>query len=488
MRSATKLVFLLAFAPVLLSAQELPDSVKTCDILERIDSARGALIGRASSLKVIDEEAEYSEIRFDQNGNRYIKRHDEPDYRYREIPLALLNKNTCEVRVITIIRTIPKDNIVGTKRRGVKGVVVDGPVSERVNKYTQYVWWRVALASGDIAWIAEHLLTKEGKGIFAPGVEVRVRPANANIRSAPGLRPMPDQVIGVSDSRFVVNLEARYFGQAWMAYNTPFSIVPTDWIPIGVVWKKFRRSTYYHYVPFSKALYREYVRLRMVGQKHLDADLREAFRRLRERTVFSRAIPGRLAADVVEKLFFETLRAIPLQEQSDPYEMDQYIEGELEYDPFMRVQVIVGANGNSAFSLARSGAGALGITQIWKPTCDGLRARYPDAELSRNCGYTADNEAHGHIESFTASILHFDIELERLVNAFGADILKDADLFRMVDAGYNGDIARVIRARRRFGKTWDVYHGTRYLTWETVWYLQKYDYIIQHPWILNPEQ
>jgi hypothetical protein len=162
----------------------------------------------------------------------------------------------------------------------------------------------------------------------------------------------------------------------------------------------------------------------------------QAFNILRDRGVMSQAFPGKLIADV-EYLKPEYFERLPLIEHMD--------YGEFARDPKKsaeRVDVIVGTNGDKAYGLTCSSAGACGWLQYTRTTWNAMRKKYPKANLP-----TFELGAPHHLDSMVGAILLHDNNLASAIREFGPSVLNDANqLEEMLAANYNGGTVRPYRA------------------------------------------
>jgi hypothetical protein len=188
------------------------------------------------------------------------------------------------------------------------------------------------------------------------------------------------------------------------------------------------------YSPYCDALHLpEFVRN---GSNRRNEIAKQALEILRQRGVQSTAFPGNLVSDVIylKPEFFERL---PLIEHMD--------YGEFAVDPKKsaeRVDVILGTNGDRAYALTCSRAGACGWLQYTRPTWNNMKKKYPKAQLP-----VFEIGAPDHVTSMVAAILLYDNNLAAAIKEFGPTILDDSEqLEEMLAANYNGGTVRPYKA------------------------------------------
>ncbi len=205
------------------------------------------------------------------------------------------------------------------------------------------------------------------------------------------------------------------------------------------------------YVPYSDVINTPEVV--QTGVDYINTHVSDALKDLRKYKVMSRAVPGRLVADVVPE---DLMKNIVLVEHVDPTWLSAADDGGKNL--VNRVLVLVGTNQEWAYRYTNSSAGANGLAQFIKPTYDSLVASYPEAHLIKdhNLGM-AD-----HTNAFKAIALYFD------------EHIKDFPDRDMLAAVYNGGSGRVSQAVSRSGQNWET---SSYLAPETIGYVRKYDII-----------
>ena len=290
---------------------------------------------------------------------------------------------------------------------------------------------------------------------------------------------------------FLINLEDRPSGIKWNGKNTAFVVKNSRWetlIVIGIKWletdsevvlerkgKKQKRVTRYFttptlYVPYSTGLHqRELIKQ---GNDHYDSRSQTAYDDLDRKGVKSLVLPTKNVTEVIRQNL--SIKNLCLIEHTDPTEYDAFVNGEWKYDPYERVLVRLGVNGDSEFSNTKSHAGARGLKQFMYGTWIIVSNAYPLAELPDYLTGTSN-----HVTSIQAAVLLYDYNLNELKKEFGLSILEDPQLEYYLAAGYNGGIGRVIAGIRKYGHDW-----TRNLLNETKIYVEELEYLHQHP--VNP--
>lgn len=214
-------------------------------------------------------------------------------------------------------------------------------------------------------------------------------------------------------SQFTFDIEERVYGKIWNEWNTPYIVTPRDWVVIFNKWKTTDGNEI-TYVPFSNSLRNSFPNIPLIGQAHYDNDIEIASQDLLGKQVLSKTFPGLNAGEVIRASFLDDLRLIPLAEQTDPMESYAYRIGQIEDNPFERVQFIIGTNGNHAYHFTQSGVGAKNLMQIWPPTCKIIRKQYPSANIFSNCNGGTNGE-HGHIDAINTAILLYDANLFQFI-------------------------------------------------------------------------
>ncbi len=297
------------------------------------------------------------------------------------------------------------------------------------------------------------------------------------------------------DERFIVEIEPRVNGLTWNGRNTAFKVStafktadPSSWVVIANKWLDMvdGKPREIIYVPYSTGIHQE--ELSGLGYSHLGRDVAMAFMDLDNLGVRSLVRPDEKIRKVSEVVPGYYPEYIVWAELTDPQEFYAYKSHTLEFNhsdilefnPFERVAVILGANGGAAFQTFNY-AGAVGLTQFTNNkaknhpgTWDMIRATYSSAKLPEfKIG------AVNHIQSIKAAILLYDYNLNELVRAFGPKILDDKNINAYLYAAHNCGIGRVIKAIKltKPGNNWRVSLRKLSKTDETIIYLEKLDYL-----------
>lgn len=244
-----------------------------------------------------------------------------------------------------------------------------------------------------------------------------------------------------------VRLAERAFRAIWNDFNTQFFAAGR--VAILVKWRRFGSKEYLYYVPYSPDLARMFPELNLEGREHFPKDMNEALSGLRER--------GFLEPDF-EPTLRELLPRIFAAESIDPFEFkaaDEAARKRLMDQPF----VTLGANGDIAYTLKVSSAGAKGPMQVWYKSCKDVRRFYPGAGIAKDCN-GASWGSHSHIGNIAAAALEIQMHRRILMKEkfLGPDVVSRPDFKRMLEASYNGGPGHVIKAFRQYGENWDKLH------------------------------
>lgn len=292
----------------------------------------------------------------------------------------------------------------------------------------------------------------------------------------------------IAPSEYSISIIERASGIRWNYWNTHYKVEsPSNLIVIGnrypmvkfenVIRKvknskgqlvsrtiKEKQVDYYYYVPYSTDLHRK--EIIQAGRTHLEEKVAQAFSSLRSNGVKSKSFPDKLIADV-EVLDPDFFQRIPLKEHSDLGEFILEPEKTAE-----RVLVIIGANGDSAFSLTCNGSNACGWVQFTPGTYKNLRKEYKLAKLMEDFNIGAAD----HTNSITAAILLYDYNLSGLVSKFGKNIVQDKRIEEYLSASYNGSPSWVHQSlKANLGK--NTGEWTTYLRKETLGFMTKLRYL-----------
>lgn len=257
--------------------------------------------------------------------------------------------------------------------------------------------------------------------------EVRIVKVKIAISSKDGLRV-------ISPSEYKIDIDTpRTNGIRWNQWNTMYKISePTDWIVIKnkyPQWKTEKGKKIVEeriYVPYGPDIH--IPEMVDAGRQHLSWIVEKSFEDLRQKRVYSKAVPGQLIADVVA-LDLQIFRRLPLVEGID---MNEF--GTDPQKSYERVLVLIGSNKEKAYYWTESRAGARGWLQFTPSTYKAMRKTYPTAQLLNDHKVGASD----HVNSMKAAILLHDYNLAGLVNRFGPKILADPRLEEYLAAAYNG--------------------------------------------------
>ncbi len=258
----------------------------------------------------------------------------------------------------------------------------------------------------------------------------------------------------ISPPGYEIKVVERPSGITWNAWNTYFKVIqPADKVVIKNVYPSIestRRVTQtvtakngkkkkiskvvpnvvrnIVYVPYSDGLLASEVWEK--GSADMNKIVDTARNILNERRVYSKAFPDKLITEVLPKEFY--LRR-PVLEQSDL--------GEFILDPdntVKRFLVILGTNGNKAWSETCNKSGACGLYQFTDNGKSGtyrtVAKKYPEAKLISDFEAGASDQ----VNSAMAAMLLDDLNLAELKKRYGAKIINDPKLEEYLAASYNG--------------------------------------------------
>ncbi len=273
--------------------------------------------------------------------------------------------------------------------------------------------------------------------------------------------------------KFGISIEKRPSGLIWNSKNTALVVTGRDSTYAVIANKWLERladggAKEHIYAPFSTAFYQD--ELILNGEIRLRNNIHSALSQLDVWGVGSLAFTQKKITTIVA---LEYVRNIALNEQTDPQEFYAFLAGAIKYNPFKRVLVLIGANGEEAYSETKSGADALGLHQFTEDTWNLMRKTNPDARLP-----DFRSGAGNHVISSRATALLYDYNLAELVKAFGGKILKDKNLIPYIAAAHNCGVKRVIRALKKPGHDWRRALRKLGKTDETIIFLEKMDYLM----------
>ncbi len=269
------------------------------------------------------------------------------------------------------------------------------------------------------------------------------------------LKVQKDGIKIISPSGYQIEITERSNGIRWNRWNTHYDIVsPQGWLVLKnkypdideetrkvtvkdkrgktkIVNKKVYVVKEFIYSPYSGELHTP--ELVEAGREYLKAVAKEALADLKDKGVYSKALPDTLVAELsmLPPVFFERL---PILEHTDMTEFVEDSQKSIE-----RVLVLIGANKSVAFSKTGSKAGALGWVQYTSKTYNSIRKAYPAAKLMPDFVTAASD----HKNSMKAAILLYDYNLAGLIKKQGQGIIKSPRLEEYLAASYNGSPSRV---------------------------------------------
>jgi hypothetical protein len=183
------------------------------------------------------------------------------------------------------------------------------------------------------------------------------------------------------------------------------------------------------YTPYSREIETEQVIHK--GMEVMDDLIHKAYIRLNERSVLSRAFPGRKVTEILPK---QILRVLLLNEHIDPSEFkSQGLAGPLAE----RVLTIIATNRERAYAYSISSAGAYGLVQMIPSTYSRIANRYPSAGLHpRFHQGMADS-----VNAVMAQVLLCDADWQAIKTK--QDIPAER-IGPYLAAAYNGGVGRVL--------------------------------------------
>lgn len=223
------------------------------------------------------------------------------------------------------------------------------------------------------------------------------------------------------------------------------------------------------YVPFS-ATFLDPV-IVAAGRQYMDEVVAKALTDLTNRGVASvsgKGLVGQLT-DANELKNIAIIEHIDYNEFRKAEDKDRVVN---------KVFAILATNREDAYQYSGSSAGALGIAQFIPSSYEGMRKRYPSANLNPNFRVGMAD----HVNAFKAMALHHDSTGATLENHVVAHLGSDdpaklsSAMAEVRAAAYNGGPARVKTAIQKYGEQWKVTVNSRYgLRGETRSYLEKFD-------------
>ncbi|MBI2875838.1 MAG: transglycosylase SLT domain-containing protein [Candidatus Tectomicrobia bacterium] len=202
--------------------------------------------------------------------------------------------------------------------------------------------------------------------------------------------------------------------------------------------------------------------IRRVGLNYLTSVIKEAKGELRRRRVYSRAIPGKLVADIIP---VRVAVVIGIDEHIDHYRFLTESPGAL----IREVKVILGANKSHAYRWSVSSAGARGLWQVMPGTYRDMRRLYPRARL--NSSFISGMNDHKNAAMAALCLLDFSLAQLRS-NHLNSLKRNPRTLGRYLAAAYNCGPGCARHRLERYGKNW-----TGRLPSEARLYVRKFDTI-----------
>jgi hypothetical protein len=233
---------------------------------------------------------------------------------------------------------------------------------------------------------------------------------------------------------------------------------------IGVVYPVARKlsATKYElhdtlYVPFQEEFYRPEVMA--AGSDYLSDVIRSAFDELRDMGIKSRAYPDRLVADVVDPYLLKSI--IVIEHTSHRTLLNDEVSERALGVFFAKLAI----NGDDAFDVALSSAGASGLAQFIPSTYALFVKNRPQYALIPDFAKGMAD----HTNAVKAEVAYIDDSLAILnglvKEAYDTDKTKAAEYLA---AAYNGGYSRVNRSIASYGEGW-----TQGLRPETKTYVAK---------------
>ncbi len=268
-------------------------------------------------------------------------------------------------------------------------------------------------------------------------------------------------------------LAPRAFKPIWNDFNSQTTTGDPKRVVIGIQWVFFSRSGSIFYVPYSEDFAGAFPSLGEIGRRHFLSDMDESLAFLLNLGMIDSNLERELHA---------MLPLIFASESIDPFEFkaaDMNTRARLMEEPFL----ILGANGEIAYTLKVSSAGARGPMQVYGKSCDDVHKNFPKAFLAEDCN-SGQLGSHNHIANIMAAALEYKLHRATLVRLLGRGVLRRHDFSRMMMASYNGGPGHVVKAFRAYGENWERAHYVKVgkkkvlsknsLLLETVDYLFKY--------------
>jgi hypothetical protein len=193
------------------------------------------------------------------------------------------------------------------------------------------------------------------------------------------------------------------------------------------------------YTPFSEEVMTpEIIRK---GIKVQDRLIDKAYKKLKDRHVYSAAFPGRKVTDVIPK---DMLTILLLNEHIDPGEFHSAASA-----PYLvkKVLTIIGANQEKAYAHTISPAGAFGLVQMIPSTYGLLLSKYPAAGLNPSFGSGMTDA----VNAVMAQVLLCDADWQTILEV---EYVPTEKIGPYLAAAYNGGVGRVLSILRHDKTDW----------------------------------
>lgn len=178
----------------------------------------------------------------------------------------------------------------------------------------------------------------------------------------------------------------------------------------------------------------------LIGRLYIDSQTKKADEELRRLSVQSRAVAGKLVADIFPR---DLLFNLGLIEHIDH---DEFVSRGAVYTG-EKVLVQLALNQENTFRYAASSAGALCLMQIMPSTYREVRKIYPEAKLPTS----PEKGSCEHRESIKAAYLVLDSKLARMPAGFQQAFLQEPEKYGIfLAAAYNGGSDRASEWYQKF--------------------------------------
>ena len=192
------------------------------------------------------------------------------------------------------------------------------------------------------------------------------------------------------------------------------------------------------YVPYSDDLVSPQAVI--LGRLYIESQVKKAAEELRNLSVVSRAVSGRLVADIFPEELPFNLSLIEHIDHNEALVLGPVYTGE-------KVLTQFAFNREETFRYATSSAGALCQMQIMPSTYREVRQQYPRAKLSAS----PEKGSCEHKESIKAAYLVLDSKLARMPTGFQQAFLREPEKYGVfLAAAYNGGSDRAVEWYQKF--------------------------------------